>query len=942
MKKFYKPLSVLLAITMCVSLVVPAFADEEPAPVPTVQEETIENSNTPEVIDPQPETAPEPAPAPTEQEPTEQEPTVQEPTEQKPTEQEPTVQETPGQKPAFGSNTLSDDQGPARAPGLLGLFDHEHDWYFSGKGKNGQEVWKCSKWWCSEEVLKDHAWDTGTIKGNEKEYTCMTQGCGATKTTDLDAYPVYVYVRVNGNTDDINWKNLNGAGWFTIGEITVAGLPNPAGNQSPTEEHVNAAIAAAKNSLSHGGLNGDLDLTDNISWTGSHNTATASGGTEPTTAGLVRSEGANDFRPGNIDKDTWDSFPTWHLNGVLTVSDKYTVTYTDGVEDEEVFKDQEYTAKFGDSTPVFEGTPTREGYIFDGWNPAVAEKVLNNATYVAQWRVKSPETPDLKVEKLALVTGTVKPGDTISYQIVVTNQGSKAVENVVITDVLDSKLEFVSASGRGKSWSSEPANGRYEVGNLDKAGTQTDSHYTLIITAKVKDGATGTIANTATADCDGMPKDNKPSGIANVVVEKFVTLSYNAVNGTGAPESETKAVGTDGKATFTVSSTVPTKEGYEFKGWQKGTSVVTGEIAIDQDTTLYAKWEKEPEKYTVTWSFDEDTPESLEQYLPEGSEHIAGDKVGVTSYGKFRIDGKEYSFNGWTSTPTVTVGEDGTFTMPAANVALVGSWTATELPKPVEQTIYQWLPGYGGTSDVPETTDGAYKRETINAGDPVPEAPEDPTRDGYNFTGWSDGVEDVNKDGVKTVTYTAQWAIKTYTVTFNANGGSAVGSQTVNHGQTATRPTAPSRSGYTFNGWRLADATSDYDFETPVTGDLTLTAQWSQNTTTGGGGGGGTTGGGGGGTGGNNNNNNDNNNDNNNEPVVDVDEPDVPLVDVPDVDVPQTETPEELVEVPEEDVPLADVPKTGDRTGLWRMAALMSAAGLAVLTALERRQRREE
>ena len=65
---------------------------------------------------------------------------------------------------------------------------------------------------------------------------------------------------------------------------------------------------------------------------------------------------------------------------------KYTVTYTDGVDGEEVFADQVYGNLLpGVDTPAFKGTPTREGYVFKGWNPAVAATVTGNATYVARW-----------------------------------------------------------------------------------------------------------------------------------------------------------------------------------------------------------------------------------------------------------------------------------------------------------------------------------------------------------------------------------------------------------------------------------------------------------------------------------------------------------------------------------------------------------------------------
>ena len=64
----------------------------------------------------------------------------------------------------------------------------------------------------------------------------------------------------------------------------------------------------------------------------------------------------------------------------------YTVTYTDGVDGEEVFADQTYRVPFEDTTPAFKGNPTRDGYVFDGWKPAFSDTVTGNVTYVAQWK----------------------------------------------------------------------------------------------------------------------------------------------------------------------------------------------------------------------------------------------------------------------------------------------------------------------------------------------------------------------------------------------------------------------------------------------------------------------------------------------------------------------------------------------------------------------------
>ena len=79
---------------------------------------------------------------------------------------------------------------------------------------------------------------------------------------------------------------------------------------------------------------------------------------------------------------------TPETSGEVT-AEKYTVTYTDGVDGEEVFKDQTHTVQAGKATPAFNGTPARKGYKFVGWSPAVAGTVTGNAVYKAIWKPNS-------------------------------------------------------------------------------------------------------------------------------------------------------------------------------------------------------------------------------------------------------------------------------------------------------------------------------------------------------------------------------------------------------------------------------------------------------------------------------------------------------------------------------------------------------------------------
>lgn len=98
--------------------------------------------------------------------------------------------------------------------------------------------------------------------------------------------------------------------------------------------------------------------------------------------------------------------------GGTTPSEKYTVTYTDGVDNEEIFKDQTYTVESGKATPAFNGTPTRKGYTFIGWKPAVAATVTGNATYEATWKSDSATTTPSDNKPSTGETTSPKTGDT--------------------------------------------------------------------------------------------------------------------------------------------------------------------------------------------------------------------------------------------------------------------------------------------------------------------------------------------------------------------------------------------------------------------------------------------------------------------------------------------------------------------------------------------------
>ena len=126
---------------------------------------------------------------------------------------------------------------------------------------------------------------------------------------------------------------------------------------------------------------------------------------------------------------------------------EFTVTYTDGVENEEVFADQTYTAKENDPTPAFDGTPTREGYVFLGWEPEVAETVTGDATYVATWELE---------------TYTI----TYDFRKVVKTSDVKNLNNPTTFTIEDLPLTLKAPTFKNNEWPQKFLNWRDVDGNV--------------------------------------------------------------------------------------------------------------------------------------------------------------------------------------------------------------------------------------------------------------------------------------------------------------------------------------------------------------------------------------------------------------------------------------------------------------------------------------------
>ena len=85
-------------------------------------------------------------------------------------------------------------------------------------------------------------------------------------------------------------------------------------------------------------------------------------------------------------------------------------------------------------------------------------------------------------------------------------------------------------------------------------------------------------------------------------------------------------------------------------------------------------------------------------------------------------------------------------------------------------------------------------------------------------------ITDFAQDGTQANPYIVNLS-RPVTVTFNSNGGSAVASITTNINEIITQPADPIKNGYTFAGWFLAGTA--FDFNDPITDDITLIAKWN-------------------------------------------------------------------------------------------------------------------
>ena len=251
-----------------------------------------------------------------------------------------------------------------------------------------------------------------------------------------------------------------------------------------------------------------------------------------------------------------------------------------------------------------------------------------------------------------------------------------------------------------------------------------------------------------------------------VPVRVFATYQISAVS---ADENQGAVSLTNGgeaveNGTSVVASATP-EEGYEFVNWQVGgaekSTANPYTFAAAENVALVATFR--PLKYNVVFSVDGVETTSSLDYASVIPTPTAPSKTG-------------YTFTGWE--PAFEEGA----TVPLNGITYTAQWQVNQ---------YTFTFDSNGGSDVAAITQD-YGTEVT--------APANPTREGYTFTGWDKEVPSTIP--AADMTFTAQWQVNQYTLTFDSNDGSTVVvALTQDYGSAVTAPDAFVREGYTFLGW---------------------------------------------------------------------------------------------------------------------------------------------
>ena len=536
----------------------------------------------------------------------------------------------------------------------------------------------------------------------------------------------------------------------------------------------------------------------------------------------------------------------------------YTIVYdghtADGGTAPASHTNQSFTADF----TVANNTFTKTGYTFNSWNTKAdgsGTVVINEGTTkkISQLDLDSSALADTTITLYAQWTresdytisyelhgGTVDTPNPTSYNVetatITLNNPSKVgytFKGWSGTDLTgDTNTTVIIAQGSTGNRSYEahwtPAEVNYKVEHYQQ--NLDNNEFTLAET----EGPGGTYVAFTESTVTGTPKTytgfTYDSTVAGTIASDTVaadgsttlklyytrntyTVTYEY---TGSVPSGVTAP-TDASSPYKYGATVYVKQnpdavaGYTFSGWKIGGADAGTSFVIENNTTISGEW-------------------SLITY------HVYFHEEGSTATGDNElVSGGDVTFNAETASITAPA-----VPAKAANADWyeTGTWGAYNLATLANQDVYvsytkktftvTFLPETGDTPIADQGTDPNYDFD-----DRTIDTPDVPEKPGYNGSWPTDITDTAGNKNVRPV-YTP----KEYTITFATDGGTAIPAMTYTIESPDTLPSATGKTNFSFVNWKVTTAdgnwaaNSTYNGGTAVTGkygNVTLTAQWSQN-----------------------------------------------------------------------------------------------------------------
>jgi len=567
-----------------------------------------------------------------------------------------------------------------------------------------------------------------------------------------------------------------------ISGSNAGGLVGNVGGNGLTVNITNCYSAGMVSGSSNvGGLVGFIDASVTVNSNSSYWDAEATGrlssavGTRVNTTSAMKTQSTF---------TNWDFPSIWTINEgqdyprLISFLPVYTVTFVDGLG-KEIAVRTVYQG-FGATPP---DAPVRETHNFTGWDGDYTN-VTSNRTITAEWTIKT-----------YAVTFADGFGNEITVRTV--DHGADATPP---SDPTRESHNFTSWSG---DYTNVTSNRTITAQWAIKTYTVTfaDGFDNEIIVRTVDHGTDATPPSDPVRETHNFTSWS--GDYTNVTSDRTITAlwalktytvsiaannnDYGSVSVSSGPYEHGSEV--------TVTA-VPFDDEHEFVNWSDAVGAVSTDavykFTITRDVDLTANF-RNKNKIFITASV---TPVGAGTVSGAG-EYTIGSGVIVRA-----VANETYNFLNWT-VGGIEVETDAVYNFTAdTDAALVANFAV--------KTYTVTFRGPGGT---------VLATRTVNHGTGAA-APSNPVREGYTFTGWSTAFANVTGN----MTVLAQWEINTYTVTFKNHDGTVLKTGAVAHGSGAPAPAAPIRAGYTFTGW-------DVSFHN-VTGNLTVTAQWTANTYT--------------------------------------------------------------------------------------------------------------